>query len=80
MIIAIILSSFVLGGAVTAFFLKQRWSAAAAEVEQAMKDTAEQHQAVITENRELKQKVADLDYQLNSLRKDLDYERQRNNG
>ncbi len=76
-LIAIVLSSFVLGAAGTAFYLRQRWSAAAAEVEQAMKDTAEQHQAVQTENRDLKQKIADLEYQLNSVRKDLDYERQR---
>ena len=43
-----------------------------------MKETAEQHQALLVENRELKQKAADLDYQLNSVRKDLEYERSRN--
>ena len=77
MIIAAIVASFVLGAAVTGALLSRRWRAAVEETKQELDGMAERYRAHEQENRELRQKNADLEYQVGSLKKDLAYERSR---
>ncbi|MEC8443955.1 MAG: hypothetical protein VXZ05_07100 [Pseudomonadota bacterium] len=77
MLIAAVLASFVLGGALTGFVLSRRWQSMVAEAKQNLEGMAEQYRVHEQENRELKQKNADLTYQMRSLQKDLNYERSR---
>jgi cell division protein FtsB len=77
MFITAILASFVLGAGVTALVLSTRWKQAVAEARDALDGMAEKYRAHEQENRELKQKNADLEYQVGTLTKDLNYERNR---
>lgn len=72
-----ILASFVLGAGITALFLSSRWKQAVAEARESLDGMAEKYKIHEQENRELKQKNADLEYQVGSLNKDLKYERSR---
>ena len=74
MLIAAIIASFVLGAALTASVLGKRWKSAVNEAKQELEGMAERYKAHEQENRELRQKNADLD-QMGSLKKDLAYER-----
>ena len=77
MLIAAIIASFVLGAALTASVLGKRWKNAVNEAKQELEGVAERYKAHDQENRELRQKNADLEYQMGSLKKDLAYERSR---
>ena len=77
MFIAAILASFVLGAGITAMVLSTRWKQAIAEARESLDGMAEKYQAHEQDNRELRQKNADLEYQVSSLNKDLNYERSR---
>ena len=77
MFIVAILASFVLGAAVTGAMLSKRWKSAFDEAKRELEGMAETYRVHEQENRELKQKNADLTYQVGSLTKDLNYERSR---
>lgn len=75
--VAAIIAAAVLGGALTAMVLTNRWRSIVDETRrelESMTATYREHEA---ENQQLKQKVADLQYEANSLKKDLYYERSR---
>ncbi|TNC93051.1 hypothetical protein [Thalassolituus sp.] len=75
--VAAIIAAAVLGGALTAMVLTNRWRSIVDETRrelESMTATYREHEA---ENQQLKQKVADLQYEANSLKKDLNYERSR---
>ena len=75
--VAAIIAAAVLGGALTAMVLTNRWRSIVDETRRelaSMTATYREHEA---ENQQLKQKVADLQYEANSLKKDLNYERSR---
>ncbi|GAA6144377.1 MAG: hypothetical protein CSH37_04990 [Thalassolituus sp.] len=77
MLIAAVLGSFVLGAVLTALVLGRRWKAAVDEARTELEGMAERYKEHEQENRELRQKNADLEYQVGSLKKDLNYERSR---
>ncbi|WP_430461643.1 hypothetical protein ACQUQU_02350 [Thalassolituus sp. LLYu03] len=70
-IIFVILAGMILGGGIVGFVLSRRWQAQVAQAEQALKAIAEQHHAEVANSRELKQKVADLQFQLNQARNEV---------
>lgn len=65
------LGGIVLGGALSAWILSSRWKQQVEQVKEALSDLAERHKEEQAENKELKQKVADLNYQLGEAKKDL---------
>jgi outer membrane murein-binding lipoprotein Lpp len=65
------LGGIVLGGGLAAMVLSKRWTAQVEEVKTALSELAEKHQQEQQDNKELKQKVADLNYQLGEAKKDL---------
>lgn len=70
-----IIAGMVIGGGIVGYHLSRRWSQ---EVETAKTDLGqmlEQHQQEAEQSKELKQRVADLEYQLNEARKDLNFYR-----
>ncbi|MDF1762248.1 MAG: hypothetical protein P1U57_02465 [Oleibacter sp.] len=75
--IVALLASFILGAASTALFLNRRWRAAVAQAEKELEALTQQYQQHEDENRQLKQTLADTQYQLGSVQKDLNYERSR---
>lgn len=77
MLFAVILGSFVLGAVLAALSLGRRWKAAVNEAKVELEGMAERYKLHDKENRELRQKNADLEYQVGALKKDLNYERSR---
>ncbi|MBQ0727201.1 MAG: hypothetical protein KBT77_07620 [Thalassolituus oleivorans] len=71
-----VLASVILGAGITAYFLISRWQQIIADAKRDLTEMAEQYKATQDENRELKQKVADLQYQFNSAQKDLNFARE----
>ncbi|WP_320818735.1 hypothetical protein [Thalassolituus sp.] len=71
-----VLASVLLGAGITAYFLISRWKQIIADAKHDLTEMAEQYKATQEENRELKQKVADLQYQFNSVQKDLNFARE----
>lgn len=65
------LGGIVLGGGLAAMILSKRWTVQVEEVKAALTELADKHQQEQQENKELKQKVADLNYQLGEAKKDL---------
>lgn len=66
-----ILGGVVFGGATAAYSLSTRWKAQTEEVKEALNELASKHAEEQQENQDLKQKVADLSYQLKEAQKDL---------
>tara|TARA_R110001583_G_scaffold189476_1_gene352511 strand:- start:1806 stop:2060 length:255 start_codon:yes stop_codon:yes gene_type:complete len=71
-----VLVSVILGAGITAYVLISRWQQIIADAKRDLTEMAEQYKATQDENRELKQKVADLQYQFNSAQKDLNFARE----
>lgn len=65
------LGGIVLGGGLAGWILSSRWQQQVAEVKTALTELAEKHQEEQLQNKNLKQKVADLNYQLGEAKKDL---------
>ena len=70
-VIFAILAGMILGGALVGYSLTRRWQAQVEQAENALKDIAAQHAAERDAGRELKQKVADLQFQLNQARNEI---------
>jgi len=71
-----VLARVILGAGITAYVLISRWQQIIADAKRDLTEMAEQYKATQDENRELKQKVADLQYQFNSAQKDLNFARE----
>ncbi len=65
------LGGVVLGGGLAALILSKRWKEQVEEVKSALKDLADKHQEEQQQNKDLKQKLADTNYQLGEAKKDL---------
>lgn len=65
------LGGIVLGGGLVALILSKRWTVQVEEVKVALSDLADKHKEEQLQNKDLKQKVADLNYQLGEAKKDL---------
>jgi|TARA_B100001059_G_C17790001_1_gene559560 hypothetical protein len=65
------LGGIVLGGALAAWILSNRWKQQVEEVKEALNELAEKHQKEQKDNKELKQELADTRYQLGEAKKDL---------
>lgn len=70
-----ILAGIIIGGGVVGWQLSKRWKAQVDGAKADMQQVLEQHQQEQEASRELKQKVADLEYQLNEANKDLNFYR-----
>ena len=70
-VIFAILAGMILGGGLVGYSLTRRWQAQVEQAENALKDIAAQHAAERDAGRELKQKVADLQFQLNQARNEI---------
>jgi len=75
--VAAIIASAVLGGAITASLLVKRWKNIVDDTKRDLETMTETYRQHEQENKELRQKNADLQYELNSVKKDLAYERSR---
>ena len=71
-------ASMILGGALTSLYLYSRWKQNVEDAKQELSSFMEKYQEKESENKELQQRVADLEYQLGSTQKDLNYERSLN--
>ena len=65
------LGGVVLGGGLAAWMLSKRWQQQVEQVKEALTELAEKHKEEQTQNKELKQKLADATYQLGEAKKDL---------
>lgn len=65
------LGGVVLGGALAAWILSRRWKQQVEQVKEALTELADKHKEEQLENKDLRQKVADLNYQLGEAKKDL---------
>lgn len=65
------LGGIVLGGGLAGLILSKRWKEQVEQVKVALNELADKHQAEQQQNKDLKQKVADLNYQLGEAKKDL---------
>lgn len=65
------LGGVVLGGGLAAWILSSRWQQQVEQVKEALNELADKHREEQQDNKELKQKVADLNYQLGEAKKDL---------
>lgn len=70
-IILAILAGAIIGGGIVGYSLSKRWQEQVQQAEKALQEIAEQHKAETANGRELKQKVADLQFQLNQARNEL---------
>jgi len=70
-----ILAGMVIGGGIVGFQLSRRWKNEVETAKADMQQVLEQHQQELEQTKDLKQKVADLEYQLGSAQKDLNYYR-----
>lgn len=66
-----IMAGMIIGGAVVAWRLSQRWQQQVKETEKSLQEIADQHQQEVAAACELKQKVADLQFQLNQARNEV---------
>lgn len=73
-----IIAGMVIGGGVVGLQLSRRWKNEVETAKQDMQQVLEQHQREVEQTKELQQKVADLEYQLGSAQKDLNYYRSQN--
>lgn len=65
------LGGIVLGGGLAGWILSKRWKEQVEQVKIALNELADKHQTEQQQNKDLKQKVADLNYQLGEAKKDL---------
>jgi cell division protein FtsL len=65
------LGGIVLGGGLAGWILSKRWKEQVEQVKIALNELADKHQDEQQQNKDLKQKVADLNYQLGEAKKDL---------
>ncbi|OUS40372.1 hypothetical protein A9R00_06375 [Oleispira antarctica] len=65
------LGGVILGGALAALILSKRWKEQVEDVKSALNDLADKHQEEQQQNKDLKQKLADANYQLGEAKKDL---------
>mgnify|MGYP001205509275 FL=1 len=65
------LGGIVLGGGLAGWILSKRWKEQVEQVKVALNELADKHQDEQQQNKDLKQKVADLNYQLGEAKKDL---------
>jgi uncharacterized protein YlxW (UPF0749 family) len=70
-----ILAGMVIGGGIVGLQLSKRWKSQMESAQADMQQVLEQHQQEQQASQELKQKVADLEYQLNEAKKDLNHYR-----
>ena len=70
-VIFALLAGIAIGGGLVGWWLSKRWLNQVQEAERNLADIAEQHKQTSQTNRELKQKVADLQFQLNQAHNDL---------
>ena len=70
-----IIAGMVIGGGVVGLQLSRRWKNEVETAKADMQQVLEQHQQEVEQTKELQQKVADLEYQLSSAQKDLNYYR-----
>jgi regulator of replication initiation timing len=61
----------VVGGGLAGWVLSSRWQQQVEQVKEALTELAEKHQQEQLQNKELKQKLADTNYQLGEAKKDL---------
>lgn len=71
------LAGFILGGGIVAYFLSRRWKNDVSLAEAAMQEVLEQYKQEQQELKDAKQTVADLTYQLNEAKKDIQYLKER---
>ncbi|MCD8523375.1 MAG: hypothetical protein LRY66_03930 [Saccharospirillaceae bacterium] len=69
--ILVMMAGMIIGGAVVAYRLSKRWQQQVKDAEKSLQAIAEQHEQEAAASRELKQKVADLQFQLNQARNEL---------
>ncbi|MGB1091196.1 MAG: hypothetical protein ACPGYX_03655 [Oceanobacter sp.] len=72
-VIAALLAGLVLGGGLVGFWLSSRWKAQIKDAEQSFKEIVEQHKEEQEAGKALRQKVADLEYQLTEANKTVRY-------
>ncbi len=65
------MAGMIIGGAAVAYRLSRRWQQQVKEAEQNLQEIAEQHQQEVAAARGMKQKAADLQFQLNQARNEL---------
>jgi cell division protein FtsL len=65
------LGGIVLGGGLAGWILSSRWQQQVVQVKAALNELADKHKEEQQQNQDLKQKVADLNYQLGEAKKDL---------
>jgi uncharacterized protein HemX len=65
------LGGIVLGGGLAGWILSKRWKEQVEQVKAALNELADKHQDEQQQNKDLKQKIADLNYQLGEAKKDL---------
>ena len=65
------LGGVVLGGGLAGWILSKRWKEQVEDVKSALNDLADKHQEEQQQNKDLKQKLADANYQLGEAKKDL---------
>lgn len=70
-----IIAGMVIGGGIVGYNLSRRWSNEVEGAKTDLNQMLEQHQAEVEQSKELKQRLADLEYQLNEARKDLNFYR-----
>ena len=70
-VILALLSGVVIGGGLAGWLLSKRWLGQVRQAEISLQEIAAQHKDTSQANRELKQKVADLQYQLNQAQNEL---------
>ena len=73
-----IIAGMAIGGGLVGFQLSRRWKNEVETAKQDMQQVLEQHQREVEHTKELQQTVADLEYQLGSAQKDLNYYRNQN--
>ncbi|MBU2038817.1 MULTISPECIES: hypothetical protein [Oceanospirillaceae] len=66
-----IMAGMIIGGALVAYRLSKRWQQQVKDAEKSLQEIADQHQQEVAAARELKQKVADLQFQLNEARNEV---------
>ncbi len=65
------LGGIVLGGGLAGWILSSRWQQQVVQVKAALNELADKHKEEQQQSQDLKQKVADLNYQLGEAKKDL---------
>ncbi len=65
------LGGVALGGGLAGWILSNRWKQQVEQVKVALNELADKHQEEQQQSKDLKQKVADLNYQLGEAKKDL---------